>query len=81
MVWILKRVKELYTMLNKKGKIRLLILLGVIWVVVTLPLPWIVGNPNIPESQTLTILGIIGIVSIPFVMLAAVWMLKPELTT
>lgn len=68
-------------MLNKKGKIRLLILLGVIWVVVTLPLPWVVGNPDIPESQVFTILGIIGIVSIPFVMLAVVWMLKPELTT
>lgn len=81
MVWVLKPITEQYIMLNKKGKIRLLILLGVIWVVVTLPLPWIVGNPNIPESQALTILGIIGIISIPFVMLATVWMLKPELTT
>lgn len=81
MVWILKRINEIHTMLNKKGKIRLLILLGVIWVVVTLPLPWVVGNPDIPESQAYTILGIIGIVSIPFVMLAAVWMLKPELAT
>lgn len=68
-------------MLNKKSKVRLLILLGVIWIIVTLPLPWIVGNPDIPESQAYTIFGIIGIVSIPFVLLAVVWTLKPELTT
>ena len=67
--------------MNRKGKARLLILLVVIWVVVTLPLPWVVGNPDIPETQVYTILGIIGIISVPFVLLAVVWTLKPELTT
>ena len=60
---------------------KLLVLLGVIWVVVTLPLPWIVGNPDIPETQMFYILGIVGIITVPFVMLAVVWTLKPELTT
>ena len=69
------------TMRSKKAKAKLLILLGVIWVVVTLPLPWIIGNPDVSESQTYTILGIIGIISIPFVALGVVWTLKPELTT
>ena len=66
---------------DKKNKAKLIILLGVIWVIVTLPLPWIIGNPDIPEQQSFTILGIIGIVSIPFIVLAVVWTLKPELTT
>lgn len=67
-------------MRDRKAKAKLLILLGVIWVIVTLPLPWVVGNPEVPESQVYTILGIVGIISVPFVMLAAVWTLKPELT-
>lgn len=67
--------------MNKRKKAKLLILLGVIWVVVTLPLPWIVGNPDIPQEQTFTILGIVGIVSAPFLVLGIVWTLKPELTT
>lgn len=68
-------------MLDRKSKVKLLVLLGVIWVVVTLPLPWIVGNPDIPETQVFYILGIVGIITVPFVMLAVVWTLKPELTT
>ena len=56
-------------------------LLGVIWVVVTLPLPWLVNNPAVSESQFNTILGIVGIMSIPFVVLGVVWTLRPELTT
>lgn len=66
---------------KKKKKIKLIILLSSIWFVVSLPLPWLINNPNISESQFLTILGIIGIVSIPFVALGIVWTLKPELTT
>lgn len=66
-------------MRDKRSRAKLLVLLGIIWVVVTLPLPWVVGNPDIPESQVYTVLGIIGIISIPFVMLAAVWTLRPEL--
>ena len=65
----------------KRKKIRLIILLASIWFVVTLPLPWIVGNPDVAESSVYTILGIVGIMSIPFVVLGIVWTLKPELTT
>ena len=68
-------------MRDRKTKTKLLILLGVIWVMVTLPLPWLVGNPDIPETQFYSVLGIVGIISVPFVMLGIVWTLKPELTT
>ncbi|KFM15904.1 hypothetical protein AAA799D11_01000 [Marine Group I thaumarchaeote SCGC AAA799-D11] len=57
------------------------ILLAIIWFIISLPLPWIINNPNVSESSFLTILGIIGIMSIPFVMLGIVWSIKPELTT
>ena len=66
---------------RKKKKVRLIILLAVIWFVITLPLPWIIGNPEVEENSFYTILGIIGIMSIPFVVLGVVWTLKPELTT
>jgi heme/copper-type cytochrome/quinol oxidase subunit 4 len=65
----------------KKRKVKLIILLAIIWIVVSLPLPWIINNPNVEESQFYTILGIIGIISVPFVVLGVVWTLKPELTT
>lgn len=68
-------------MKDRKAKGKLIILLGIIWIIVTLPLPWIVNNPEVSESQFNTILGIIGIMSIPFIMLGIVWTLKPELTT
>ncbi len=66
---------------SKQKKVKLIILLAIIWFVVSLPLPWIVNNPNVDESQFYTILGIIGFMSIPFVVLGVVWTLKPELTT
>ena len=66
---------------TKKKKVRLIILLASIWFVITLPLPWLVGNPDVAESSFYTILGIVGIMSIPFVVLGIVWTLKPELTT
>lgn len=66
---------------QKAKKLRLLVLLASIWFVVSLPLPWLVNNPEVPEKQFFTILGIIGIISIPFVALGIVWTLKPELTT
>jgi len=66
---------------NKKAKAKLIILLGIIWIIITLPLPWIVNNPQVSQSQFNTILGIIGIMSIPFIALGVVWTLKPELTT
>ena len=68
-------------MQNRKSKAKLIILLGIIWIVITLPLPWIINNPEVSESQFNTILGIIGIMSIPFIVLGVVWTLKPELTT
>lgn len=68
-------------MMDRKKKGKLIILLGVIWVVITLPLPWVVNNPIISDSQFNVILTIIGVMSIPFIMLGVVWTLKPELTT
>lgn len=66
---------------RKKGRVRLYILLAAIWFVVTLPLPWLVGNPDVSESSLYTVLGIVGIMSIPFIVLGVVWSLRPELTT
>lgn len=68
-------------MKDRKAKAKLIILLGIIWIIITLPLPWIVNNPEVSESQFNTILAIIGIMSIPFIVLGIVWTLKPELTT
>jgi len=68
-------------MKDKKSKAKLIILLGVIWVIITLPLPWLVNNPLVSETQFNTILTIIGVMSIPFIVLGVVWTLKPELTT
>lgn len=65
----------------KKKRITMIILLASIWFVITLPLPWIVGNPDVAESSFYTILGIVGVMSVPFVVLGVVWTLKPELTT
>jgi len=66
---------------DRKKKAKLIILLGVIWVVITLPLPWIINNPQVSDSQFNVIMSIIGILSIPFIMLGVAWTLKPELTT
>jgi membrane protein DedA with SNARE-associated domain len=66
---------------DKKKKAKLIILLGIIWVVITLPLPWVVNNPQVSDSQLNIMLSIIGVLSIPFIMLGVVWTLKPELTT
>ena len=68
-------------MTDRKKKAKLIILLGIIWVIVTLPLPWIVNNPQVSNEQFNTILSIIGVMSIPFIVLGVVWTLKPELTT
>lgn len=66
---------------DRKKKTKLIILLGVIWVVITLPLPWIINNPEVSGQQFNIILTIIGVMSIPFIVLGVVWTLKPELTT
>ena len=68
-------------MKDRKSKAKLIILLGIIWIIITLPLPWIIHNPDVSESQFTTILGIIGIMTVPFIVLGVVWTLKPELTT
>ncbi len=68
-------------MKDKKAKAKVIILLGSIWVIITLPLPWIVNNPLVSETQFNTILAIIGVMSIPFIVLGVAWTLKPELTT
>lgn len=73
--------QSITNMKTRKAKAKLIILLGIIWVIVTLPLPWIVNNPEVSQEQFNTILGIIGIMSIPFIVLGVVWTLKPELTT
>jgi len=57
----------------------MIVLLAGIWFVVTLPLPWLINNPTVSESSFYTILGIIGVMSIPFVMLGIAWSIKPEL--
>ena len=68
-------------MKDKKAKAKVIMLLGVIWFIITLPLPWLVNNPLVSESQFNTILAIIGVMSIPFIALGVAWTLKPELTT
>ena len=42
-------------MKDRKAKAKLIILLGIIWVIVTLPLPWIVNNPEVSNEQFNTI--------------------------
>jgi len=68
-------------MKDRKAKAKVIILLGSIWFIITLPLPWLVNNPLVSETQFNTILAIIGVMSIPFIVLGVVWTLKPELTT
>jgi len=52
-------------MKDRKAKAKLIILLGSIWFIITLPLPWLVNNPLVSETQFNTILAIIGVMSIP----------------
>ena len=68
-------------MKDRKAKAKLIILLGGLWIIVTLPLPWLVNNPLVSETQFNTILAIVGVMSIPFIVLGVTWTLKPELTT
>nr|AIF22630.1 hypothetical protein [uncultured marine thaumarchaeote SAT1000_10_C05] len=57
-----------------------IILMSLIWFVVTLPLPWLFTG-DVDQEQLFTILPIIGLISVPFVVLGIAWTLKPELTT
>ncbi|MFQ6025365.1 MAG: hypothetical protein ACE5JT_02480 [Nitrosopumilaceae archaeon] len=66
---------------KKKKKLEIIILLSIIWFVITLPLPWIITEPEKAAPQLFIILQITIMVSVPFVILAVAWTLKPELTT
>ena len=67
---------------KRKKKLEIIILLSLIWFVITLPLPWVLtAPPEAAQTQLTIILQITGMVSVPFVILAIVWTLKPELTT
>ena len=57
-----------------------IILMSIIWFVVTLPLPWLITG-DVGQDQLVIILPIIGLISIPFVVLGIAWTLKPDLTT
>lgn len=56
-------------------------MLSLIWFVITLPLPFIITNPDIAQGQLFIILQLTVMISIPFIILAVAWTLKPELTT
>ena len=66
---------------KQKKKIRnTIILMSIIWFVITLPLPWLLTG-DVGQDQSVIILPIIGLISIPFVVLGIAWTLKPDLTT
>ena len=56
-------------------------MLSVIWFIISLPLPFIITKPDVAQTQLFIILQMTIMISIPFVMLAVAWTLKPELTT
>lgn len=65
-----------------KKKVEIIALLATIWFVITLPLPWIIMAPSeASQTQLMIILQITAMISVPFVILAVIWTLKPELTT
>ena len=67
---------------RRRKKIEIIILLSLIWFVITLPLPWILtAPPEASQTQLIIVLQITVMVSVPFVILAIVWTLKPELAT
>lgn len=84
-IWgkILKFLKgELLLNPRTRKKVEIIALLSVIWFVITLPLPWILmAPPEASQTQLIIILQITAMISVPFIILAVVWTLKPELTT
>ena len=66
---------------DRKSKAKLIILLGIIWIIITLPLPWIINNPEASNHNSTQYLELLE--SCPFLLLywSVVWTLKPELTT
>lgn len=63
-----------------KRRVEIISLLAGIWFVVSLPLPWIIADPDVAKPQLTVILQMIAFISIPFVALGVAWILKPELT-
>jgi 3'(2'), 5'-bisphosphate nucleotidase len=37
-------------MKDRKAKAKLIILLGIIWIIISLPLPWIINNPEVSDK-------------------------------
>jgi hypothetical protein len=66
---------------RKKKRVQTIVLLAIIWFVISLPLPWLYAAPEEAKPQVFTLLQLIGVMTIPFVVLAIVWTIKPELTT
>ena len=64
---------------KKKQKIEVIGLLVGIWFILSLPLPWLITMPDVAPQQSLIIVQMTGLISIPFVGLAVAWTLKPEL--
>ncbi|HXG14199.1 MAG TPA: hypothetical protein VNK25_03615 [Candidatus Nitrosotenuis sp.] len=66
---------------RRKKRVQTIALLATIWFVISLPLPWLWVTPPEAMPQLTVLLQIIGLISIPFIVLAIVWTIKPELTT
>jgi len=66
---------------KKKKKLEIIVLFSSIWFLISLPLPFIIGNPQVNETQLSFVLPIIGLMTVPFIVLAIAWTLKPELAS
>lgn len=63
----------------RKKRAKTLILLAVIWFAVSIPLPFVFNVPADATKQYITLVQIMGVISVPFVALGIAWTLKPEL--
>ena len=64
---------------TKKKRAKTLILLAVIWFAISIPLPFLFNVPADATKQYITLVQIMGVISVPFVALGIAWTLKPEL--
>ena len=62
-----------------KRKVETICLLSGIWFILSLPLPWIINDPNVSQQQLSVIIQMVALIAIPFIALAVAWTLKPEL--
>ena len=69
-------------LLNPKTrrKIEIISTLGGIWFIVSLPLPWIIGDPNVGTEPLIVVFQMNGYISSPFVGMAVARRLNPELS-